>query len=120
MMHFFGEKEVQDVEVIAIQESMINRSTTQMTIYVQTLQDKFHVAIRPTSSHVEADKPRVCFFINKNLKPKQWSVQHHSLFYQAILSRMKRTGSNSWPGRYTHGETLGQPLPQHYGPPMKR
>ncbi|KAB8068832.1 hypothetical protein BDV29DRAFT_62763 [Aspergillus leporis] len=84
MMHVFGEKRVQDVEVIAIQESMINRSTTQMTTHVQTLQDKFHVAIRPTPSHAEVDEPRACFFINKRLHPKQWSIQHHSRFLSTL------------------------------------
>jgi hypothetical protein len=87
MMQLFGEREVQDVEVIAIQEPMINRSTTQMTTHVQTLQGKFHVAIRPTSSHAEADKPRVCFFINKKLHPKQWTVQHHSRFLSTLTLR---------------------------------
>jgi hypothetical protein len=33
-MHHFGEKEVQYVEVIAIRETMIYRSTTQMTMHV--------------------------------------------------------------------------------------
>jgi len=49
MIHLFGEKEVRDLEILAIQEPYINRHTDQVTTYSQMLGNRSNLLIKPTS-----------------------------------------------------------------------
>jgi len=49
MIHLFGEKEVRDLDILAIQEAYINRHTDQVTTYSQMLGNHFHLMIKPTT-----------------------------------------------------------------------
>ncbi|KAJ5094939.1 hypothetical protein N7532_007230 [Penicillium argentinense] len=73
-MHLFGEEEVHKLDILAIQEPSINTLTEPMTTYSQALGGRFHVVLRPTASTEPI--PRVCFFINKRLDPRTWTVRH--------------------------------------------
>ncbi|KAJ5544111.1 reverse transcriptase [Penicillium frequentans] len=81
-MHLFGEEEVQRMEILAIQEPEVygfGDAGSLMTTYSQALGGKFHVLLRPTLvGDGEDGKPRVCFYVNKKIDPKTWSVKHHS------------------------------------------
>ncbi|KAJ5547523.1 reverse transcriptase [Penicillium frequentans] len=81
-MHLFGEEEVQRMEILAIQEPEVygfGDAGTLMTTYSQALSGNFHILLRPTPVEDGEDgKPRVCFYVNKKMDPKTWSVRHHS------------------------------------------
>ncbi|KAJ5547537.1 reverse transcriptase [Penicillium frequentans] len=81
-MHLFGEEEVQRMEILAIQEPEVygfGDAGSLMTTYSQALSGTFHVLLRPTLvGDGEDGKPRVCFYVNKKIDPKTWSVKHHS------------------------------------------
>jgi len=49
MIHLFGEKEVRDLEILAIQTPYINSYTGQVTTYSQMLGNRFHLLIKLTS-----------------------------------------------------------------------
>lgn len=44
----------------------------------------FHVLLRPTEqvhggkAEIDAAKPRVCFYVNKRIDPKSWSIRYHT------------------------------------------
>lgn len=84
MMHLFGEEGVQEMEILAIQEPEVYNHTDSMTTYSQALGGRFHVLLRPTEqvrggkAEVDAAKPRVCFYVNKRIDPKSWSIRYHT------------------------------------------
>ncbi|KGO73013.1 reverse transcriptase [Penicillium italicum] len=84
MMHLFGEEGLLDVEILAIQEPEVYSHTNPMTTYSQALGGRFHVLLRPTEQAdggkvvIDAAKPRVCFYVNKRIDPKSWSIRHHT------------------------------------------
>ncbi|KAJ5313210.1 uncharacterized protein N7443_000094 [Penicillium atrosanguineum] len=52
-----------------------------MATYSQALAGRFHVLLRLTiirDGREDSCRPRVCFYINKKINPKAWSVQHYS------------------------------------------
>jgi hypothetical protein len=77
-MHLFGEKELWDFEILAIQEPSINPHTEEMTTYSQALGGRFHTLLKPTRRADSGNRPRVCFFVHKKLDRKRWTVQYHS------------------------------------------
>ena len=48
IIHLFGEKGVQEMDILATQEPNINQITDEMTTYSQALKGKFHVLLKPT------------------------------------------------------------------------
>lgn len=90
MIHLFGEKEVRDLEILAIQEPYINRHTDQVTTYSQMLGNRFHLLIKPTSKDTNvANMPRVCFFVSKALDPSKWAIQHHTKDLSTLTLRTR-------------------------------
>ena len=90
MIHLFGEKEVRDLEILAIQEPYINRYTDQVTTYSQMLGNRFHLLIKPTSKDTNmANMPRVCFFVSKALDPTKWAIQHHTKDLSTLTLRTR-------------------------------
>ncbi|KAJ5559443.1 reverse transcriptase [Penicillium frequentans] len=81
-MHLFGEEEVQGMEILATQEPEVygfGDVGSLMMTYSQALSGNFHVLLRPTLVEESEDgKPRVCFYVNKRIDSKKWSVRHHS------------------------------------------
>ncbi|KAG2001045.1 hypothetical protein GB937_010563 [Aspergillus fischeri] len=75
-MHLFGEKRVQELEILAIQEPSISRHTAPVSTHSQAVGGRFHVLLRPTAPADVADTPRVCFLVNKRLDPNTWSIRH--------------------------------------------
>jgi len=90
MIHLFGEKEVRDLDILAIQEAYINRHTDQVTTYSQMLGNRFHLLIQPTSRDTNvANMPRVCFFVSKALDPTKWAIQHHTKDLSTLTLRTR-------------------------------
>lgn len=109
MVHLFGEKEVRNLEILAIQEPYINSYTDQVTTYSQMLGNRFHLLIKPTSKHTDAAyMPRVCFFINKSLDPTKWTIQHHTKDLSTLTLRT-RIGSIHIHNAYNPSPVTGQP-----------
>jgi len=77
-MHLFGEKELLDFEILAIQEPSINTHTDYMTTYSQALKGQFHILLKPTRKGDKKNLPRVCFFVHKKLDPKKWAIRHYT------------------------------------------
>jgi len=71
MIHLFGEKEVRDLEILAIQEpyinkhtdQVINKHTDQVTTYSQMLGNRFHLLIKPTSKDTNVANVTIPFNI---------------------------------------------------------
>lgn len=89
-MHLFGERELHNFEILAIQEPNINRHTDEMTTYSHALGGQFHVLLRPTPKAAKEDTPRVCFFVNKRLDPRIWSIQHHTRDMSTLTLRLPK------------------------------
>lgn len=72
------------MEILAIQEPEVYNHTDPMTTYSQALGGRFHVLLRPTEQvhggkpEANAAKPRVCFYVNKRIDPKSWSIRYHT------------------------------------------
>jgi len=81
-MHLFGEKELHEFEVLAIQEPCINRHATEMTTYSQALEGRFDVLLKPTPSK------RVCLFINKKIYQRKWTVRYHTRDLSTLTHNM--------------------------------
>lgn len=96
MMHLFGEEGVQDVEILAIQEPEVYNHTNPMTTYSQALGGRFHVLLRPTEqvdggkAEIDAAKPRVCFYVNKRIDPKAWSIRYHARNVSTLTVKTNR------------------------------
>ena len=109
MIHLFGEKEVRDLEILAIQEPYINRYTDQVTTYSQMLGNRFHLLIKPTSKDTNvANMPRVCFFVSKTLDPTKWVIQHHTKDL-STLTLHTRIGPIHIHNAYNPSPATGQP-----------
>ena len=85
MIYLFSEEQVHNSGILAIQEPWINRYSTQMVTYSQALRGRFHQTIKPVPSSGLA--PRVCFFVNKRIDPKTWTVRHRSRFLNTLILR---------------------------------
>ena len=109
MIHLFGEKEVCDLEILAIQEPYINRHTDQVTTYSQMLGNRFHLLMKPTSKDTEvANMPRVCFFVSKTLDPAKWAIKHHTKDL-STLTLHTRIGPIHIHNAYNPSPATGQP-----------
>ena len=109
MIHLFGEKEVRDLEILAIQEPYINKHTDQVTTYSQMLGNRFHLLIKPTSKDTNvANMPRVCFFVSKALDPKKWAIKHHTKDLSTLTLHTK-IGPIHIHNAYNPSPVTGQP-----------
>ena len=109
MIHLFGEKEVRDLEILAIQEPYINKHTDQVTTYSQMLGNRFHLLIKPTSKDTNvANMPRVCFFVSKALDPKKWAIKHHTKDLSTLTLHTK-IGPIHIHNAYNPSPATGQP-----------
>ena len=109
MVHLFGEREVRNLEILAIQEPYINSYTDQVTTYSQMLGNRFHLLIKPVSRYTDAaHMPRVCFFISKSLDPKKWTIQHHTKDLSTLTLRTG-IGSIHIHNAYNPSPATGQP-----------
>ncbi|ODM14238.1 hypothetical protein SI65_10346 [Aspergillus cristatus] len=109
MIHLFGEKEVRDLEILAIQEPYINRHTDQVTTYSQMLGNRFHLLIKPTSKDTNvANMPWVCFFVSKALDPMKWAIKHHTKDLSTLTLHTK-IGPIHIHNAYNPSPVTGQP-----------
>ncbi|EED22645.1 hypothetical protein TSTA_061350 [Talaromyces stipitatus ATCC 10500] len=77
-MYLFGESEVQNYDILAIQESYINKHTDPLTTYSLALKGSFHILLQPTPKEEYKKRPRVCFYVNRGLDLATWEVQYHN------------------------------------------
>ena len=113
MVHLFGEREVRNLEILAIQEPYINSYTDQVTTYSQMLGNCFHLLIKPVSRYTDATHmPLVCFFISKSLDPKKWTIQHHTKDL-STLTLHTGIGSIHIHNAYNPSPVTGQPSVIH-------
>lgn len=93
MMHLFGEKQVQDAEILAIQEPQTwdfddGTGSEMIRVYSQALGGRHHVLMKPTpNSAGEAGRPRVCTYVSKKIDAQTWSIKYHSRDYSTLSLR---------------------------------
>jgi hypothetical protein len=95
MMQLFGEEEVQNMEILAIQEPSINKLVDPETTYSCILWGRFHVLLQSTSMTEcrRGLRPRTCSYVNKDIDPKTWSFQHYTRDLSTLTLRLDADSS---------------------------
>lgn len=107
-MHLFGEKDVQEYDILAIQEPYINKLTDPLTTYSLALQNRFHILLQPTLRKDYSIRPRVCFYVNKRIDPMTWEVRFHNRNLSTLTLHTATHGTVHIHNIYNPGKASGQ------------
>lgn len=107
-MHLFGEKEVLEYDILAIQEPYINKRTDPLTTYSLALQNRFHILLQPTPRKDYKDRPRVCFYVNKRINPTTWEIRFHDRNLSTLILYTATHGTIHIHNIYNPGVASGE------------
>lgn len=116
-MHRFGEKHVQEYDILAIHEPEINQRTDPLTTYALALHNRVHLRLQPTPHKDDDIRPRVCLDVNKRIDPTTWEVRLHDRNLSTLIrgSQLPHTHPGA-PGRRALGERTSS-IPTSPGTP---
>lgn len=107
-MHLFGEKDVQEYDILAIQEPYINNRTDPLTTYALALQNRFHILLQPTPQEDYETCPRVCLYVNRRIDPTTWEVRYHNRDLSTLILQTANHGTVHIHNIYNPGVSSGQ------------